>query len=164
MKRTMIAFAIAAALAAAPLVGQIVPNMPAPAFSVKDLGGKTITLDGLKGKVVVLNFWATWCGPCRAEIPDFVQVYNENKSKGLEIVGVSVDTTSAGQVPGFVEKNKVTYPVAMMTKKIVEDYAPIDAIPTTFIIDKTGRVRFSQVGTMQKETLVEWFKKLAAEK
>ena len=164
MKRTTFVLLIAAALAAPALSAQIVPNMPAPAFSIKDMSGKTITLDGLKGKVVVLNFWATWCAPCRAEVPDFVSFYNENKAKGLEILGVSVDTNTAGQVPEFVQKNKVSYPVAMVTKIILRDYGPIDAIPTTFIIDKTGRVRYTQVASMDKETLAEWFAKLSAEK
>ena len=164
MKKRILVLSIAAALAAAALPAQIVPNMPAPVFSLKDLSGKTVTLDGLKGKVVVLNFWATWCPPCRAEVPDFVSFYNENKAKGLEIVGVSVDTNTAAQVPAFVQKNKVSYAVAMFTNKIVRDYGPIDAIPTTFIIDKTGRVRHTQVGAMDKDTLAEWFTKLSAEK
>jgi len=164
VKTKALVFAIAAVLAAAPLGAQIVPNTSAPAFSIKDMTGKTITLDSLKGKVVVLNFWATWCPPCRAEVPDFVDVYNANKAAGLEILGISVDTNTASQVPEFVQKNKITYPVAMFTNKIVRDYGPIDAIPTTFIIDKTGRVRYTQVALMDKETLVKWFTKLAAEK
>ncbi len=164
MKKRILVISIAAALAAGTLAAQIVPNMPAPAFSIKDMTGKTITLDSLKGKVVVLNFWATWCPPCRAEVPDFVAFYNEHKADGLEILGVSVDTNTASQVPAFIQKNAVTYPVAMFTNKIVRDYGPIDAIPTTFIIDKTGRVRYTQVASMDKDSLLAWFAKLAAEK
>ena len=165
MKIKIVVLAIAAVLAAAAaLSGQIVPNMPAPKFSLKDLSGNAVTLDGLRGKVLVLNFWATWCPPCRAEIPDFVEFYNANKSKGLEIVGVSVDTNTASGVPSFVRNNKMTYPVAMMTEKILRDYGPIDSIPTTFIIDKAGRVRHTEVGIVAKETLASWFAKLSAEK
>ena len=150
--------------AAAALSAQIVPNMPAPKFSLKDLNGNAVTLDGLKGKVIVLNFWATWCPPCRAEIPDFVEFYNANKSKGLEILGVSVDTDTAAGVPAFVRNHKMSYPVAMMTEKILRDYGPIDSIPTTFIIDKAGRVRHAQVSVVDKATLAAWFTKLSAEK
>jgi peroxiredoxin len=164
MKRQWLIVAITAALSAAANAGQIAPNMPAPGFSLKDLGGKPVTLDSYRGKVVILNFWATWCPPCRAEIPDFVDVYNANKVKGLEIIGVSVDTIPAAQVLTFVQKYKITYPVAMFSKKIVGDYGPIDAIPTTFIIDKTGRVRHTQVGILEKETLEGWVSKLSAEK
>ena len=165
MNKRLIVLSIAAVLAAVPaLAAQIVPNMTAPAFSIKDMNGKTITLASLKGKVAVLNFWATWCPPCRAEIPDFVEFYNANSSKGLEILGVSVDTNTASQVPGFVRNNKMPYPVAMFTEKIVRDYGPIDSIPTTFIIDKNGRVRYTEVGIVAKETLASWFAKLSAEK
>lgn len=164
MLKRSLAAAIAVAFTAAALSSQIVPNMPAPAFSIKALNGKTITLDSLKGKVAVLNFWATWCPPCRAEIPDFVAFYNANSSKGLEILGISVDTATASQVPGFVRNNKIPYPVAMFTEKIVRDYGPIDSIPTTFIVDKNGRVRHAEVGIVDKETLAAWFTKLSAEK
>jgi peroxiredoxin len=165
MRKRMLVLAIAAVLiTAAGLSAQLAENSPAPAFTLKDLAGKTITLDALRGKVVVLNFWATWCPPCRAEIPDFVEFYKENKAKGLEIVGVSVDTNTASQVAGFVQQNKIPYPVTMFTQKIVDSYGPIDAIPTTFVIDKTGRVRHVQVGMMDKETLAQVFAKLSASK
>ena len=165
MRMKTVALAIAAVLTAASgLPAQIVPNMPAPKFSLKDLSGNAVTLDGLRGKVLVLNFWATWCPPCRTEIPDFVEFYNANKSKGLEILGVSVDTDTASGVPAFVRNNKMSYPVAMMTEKILRDYGPIDSIPTTFIIDKAGRVRHAEIGIVAKETLDSWFTKLSAEK
>jgi peroxiredoxin len=163
MKKTSLMI-IAAVLAAAPLGAQIAPNMPAPGFSVKDLGGKAVTLESLKGKIIVLNFWATWCPPCRAEIPDFVSFYAANKAKDLEIVGVSVDTDTASQVSAFVQKNKMPYPVAMFSDKIVRDYGPIDAIPTTFIIDKKGRIRHVQVGILSRAILDQWFAKLSQEK
>ena len=163
-KTALLMIALIFGTAAAAPAAQIAPNMPAPAFSLKDLGGRTVTLADLKGKVVVLNFWATWCLPCRAEVPDFVAFYAENAAKGLEIVGVSLDTETAAKVRGFVQTNKMTYPVAMFSDKIVKDYGPIDAIPTTFIIDKTGRVRHTEVGRLSRESLEQWFSKLAAEK
>jgi cytochrome c biogenesis protein CcmG/thiol:disulfide interchange protein DsbE len=163
-KRTLVLAIAAVLITAAGLSAQLAENSPAPAFTLKDLAGKTITLDALRGKVVVLNFWATWCPPCRAEIPDFIEFYKENKTKGLEIVGVSVDTNTASQVPGFVQQNKIPYPVAMFTSKIIDNYGPIDAIPTTFVIDKTGRVRRVQVGMMDKETLASVFAQLSAAK
>ena len=163
MKKT--AFFLIAALAAgfAPLAA-LVPNQPAPAFSLKSLDGKTLALADLKGKIVVVNFWATWCPPCREEIPDFVEFYNENRAKGLEIVGVSVDEMTAQQIRPFVDKNKITYPVAMVTNKILKDYGPIPAIPTTFVIDKKGVVRHAQEGMMDKASLTALFQKLSSEK
>jgi len=149
---------------AAGLAAQIQPGTLAPAFSLQDLGGRTISLADLKGKIVVLNFWATWCPPCRAEIPDFIDFYNQNRTNNLEIVGVSVDELTVQQLQPFVQKNKMTYPVALASPKIVRDYGPIDAIPTTFILDRLGRIRHTQVGLMEKKDLAAWFQKLSGEK
>ena len=153
-----------AALAVSVTLAALVPNQPAPAFTLKSLDGKTLSLADLKGKVVVVNFWATWCPPCREEIPDFVAFYNENRAKGLEVVGISVDEKTAEQVKPFVGRNKMDYPVAMVTEKILRDYGPIQAIPTTFVIDKKGIVRFAQEGMLDKAALTAMFKKYSAEK
>jgi len=137
---------------------------PAPEFSVKDLDGKTVSLSDMKGKVVFLNFWATWCPPCREEIPDFVEFYDQNRSRGIEIVGLSVDRLSSDDLQSFVRKNKMSYPVAFATKRILEAYEPGPYIPTTIVIDKQGRIRDKQVGGLNKETLTDWFQKLSSEK
>ncbi|TRZ88314.1 TlpA family protein disulfide reductase [bacterium] len=139
-------------------------NVPAPDFVLKDLQGKDLKLADYKGKVLVLNFWATWCPPCRAEIPDFVEAYAANKDKGLEILGVSVDRMTADRLLPFVSKAKINYPVVLADAKIVQDYEPGDYIPTTIIIDKKGIVRRRHIGQMDKETLVQLFNQYNNEK
>ena len=138
--------------------------LQAPEFSLKDLKGGEISLSAYKGKVVFLNFWATWCPPCRAEIPDFVEIYGQYKSKGMEIIGISVDKMSPNSLLPFVEKYKISYPVALYTPKIIKDYEPGQFIPTTIIIDKQGRIRQKHIGQMDKETLKNYFLELAEEK
>jgi peroxiredoxin len=137
-------------------------NHPAaPDFTLKDLNGKEISLSDYEGKVLFLNFWATWCGPCRAEIPDFIEVYDEYKDQGLEILGVSVDDMSPDKVLRFVEKSEINYPVAMYTNALMNDYRPGRMIPTTVIIDKMGRLRHKQIGTMSKEMVLYFFKEFS---
>lgn len=122
----------------------------APNFSLKSSDGETIELAKLKGKVVVVNFWATWCGPCRAEIPGFLEVYKKYKSKGLEIVGVSLDEYGWEVVKPFTAKFKITYPVVIGDGKLAQDYGGIRAIPTTSIVDKEGNVVTRHVGILTK--------------
>lgn len=131
----------------------------APDFTLKDLGGSDISLSDYKGKVLILNFWATWCPPCRAEIPDFIEVYSEYKDKGLEILGISVDQVSPDQVRQFVERNEMNYPVAMATNQLFKDYPPPQAIPTTLIIDREGKIQYKKVGMMSKQELIGLFDK-----
>jgi peroxiredoxin len=139
----------------------------APDFQVTDLNGKSISLADYKGKVLFLNFWATWCPPCRAEIPDFVEVYGQNKSKGFEIIGISLDTNGKDAVAAFVEKYKINYPIVLesrnTTQKIIADYEPGQYIPTTIVIDKQGRIRGKEVGAMDKQMLLKYFSQLSAE-
>ena len=123
----------------------------APNFSLKTSSGKTIVLSKLRGKVVVVNFWATWCGPCRAEIPGFVDVYEKYKSKGLEIVGISLDEGGWHDVKPFVKEYNISYPVVLGNNRVARDYGNIDAIPTTFIVDKHGNIVSRHIGYMKEE-------------
>ncbi len=139
----------------------------APDFTVIDLSGKTITSSQYRGKVLFLNFWATWCPPCRSEIPDFVDAYSTYKSKGLEIVGISLDTKEKSAVQAFAAQFKINYPVVLETKrqtqKLLDDFQPGQFIPTTFVIDKQGRIRDKIVRAMDKDEMLRIFNRLIAE-
>jgi len=135
--------------------------VPAPEFSLKDLQGNALSLASYKGKVLILNFWATWCPPCRREIPGFIEAYRELKDKGLEILGVSVDDMPEATLGQWVRDAGMNYPVALATAKIVADYEPGDYIPATIVIDREGRIRYRQSQLMDKETLVRLFKEYA---
>ena len=112
----------------------------APAFVLKDLEGKPVRLADFKGKAVLLNFWATWCPPCRHEIPDLVALQNEYKDKGLVVIGVSLDQNGPAAVKSFAARMKINYPVVMGDEKTVLSYGGIQSIPTTFFIDREGRI------------------------
>jgi len=132
--------------------------VPAPGFSVQDLQGNTLDLAAYKGKVLVINFWATWCPPCRREIPDFIAVYKELKAEGLEILGLSVDETTGPALLDWTRKMGINYPIALATPEIVKAYEPGDYIPATIIIDRNGLLRFRQSELMDKDTLIRLFR------
>lgn len=123
----------------------------APNFSLKTGEGQVVELAKLKGKVVVVNFWATWCGPCRSEIPGMLEVYGKYKEKGVEIVGVSLDRGGWKDVTPFVKKFSITYPVVVGDGPLVEAYGGVEAIPTTFFVDRKGNIVKKHVGYMSKE-------------
>ena len=135
------------------LVSASAQQQKAPNFSLKSADGKTYQLSQLKGKVVIVNFWATWCGPCRREIPDFIEAYKKYKNQGLEIIGVSVDEDGWTKVKPFVTENKINYPVVLMDSKIVSDYGNFNAIPTTFVVDKNGNIVDTHTGVMTMSQL-----------
>jgi thiol-disulfide isomerase/thioredoxin len=112
---------------------------PAPEFNLAGLDGKPVTLSDTKGKVVLVNFWATWCGPCRAEIPDLVELQNKYKDR-LQILGLVVDDEDQAAIKKFVAKYRVNYPVAIATDALRLEYGGIPALPTSFVLDPEGRV------------------------
>jgi peroxiredoxin len=134
---------------------------PAPDFSLEDVEGNVITLADYDNKILFLNFWATWCGPCRKEIPDFIEVYDAHQEKGLEIIGISLDRGGTQQVVQFAERNKINYPIAMATQSIMDDYQPGQFIPTTIIIDRDGKIRHKHVGVLSKSSLEKYFQDLS---
>ena len=132
----------------------------APNWELKDLDGKTVRSSDFKGKIVVLDFWATWCGPCRAEIPGFVSLQNKYAPQGLVIIGASVDEGGASTVKPFTQKLGVNYPVVLADEKVQQAFGGIEAIPTTFVIDRVGRVVKRHCGFANKDEFEQEIKPL----
>lgn len=118
---------------------------PAPDFKVKDLDGKDVSLEPLKGKVVLLNFWATWCGPCRAEIPGLIELQSRYKDR-MQIIGMVVDDDDEQAVRDVVKAEAINYPVALTSPDVRMAYGGIAALPTVFVINTEGRVVQKHVG------------------
>jgi len=119
--------------------------MPMPPFLVNDLAGGMISTADLRGKVVIVNFWATWCPPCREEIPEMIELTNRYKGR-LEIVGVSMDDSPAQDVAQFAHEMGINYPVVMGSNSIDEEYGGVPALPTSYIVNRDGRVVQKHVG------------------
>ncbi len=132
----------------------------APNFNLTTLEGKTISLADYKGKMLILNMWDTWCPPCRAEIPDFVELYEQYKTKGLEILGVAFGREGELAVRKFVKEYKINYTGALANQDIMNGYGPINSIPTTFIIDQDGNIYKKYIGFRDKATFEKDIKTL----
>jgi thiol-disulfide isomerase/thioredoxin len=123
----------------------------APAWELKDPDGKLVKSSDFEGKVVILDFWATWCPPCKAEIPGFIELQKEYGEKGLVVVGVSLDEQGPSVVKQFMDQFGINYPVVMGNTNIMEDFGG-KAIPTTFVIDRSGKIVAKHVGFASKQT------------
>ncbi|HLA40275.1 MAG TPA: TlpA disulfide reductase family protein [Candidatus Glassbacteria bacterium] len=132
----------------------------APDFSLNKLDGSAINLASYSGKVLIIDFWATWCPPCVKEIPEFVELYEAYKDRGLAILGVSVDRGGPAVVQKFVNKNKVSYDIAMGSMDVVDAYEVFTGIPTTVIIDRQGKVVDKVIGAYPKSYFEEKIKSL----
>ncbi len=136
---------------------------PAPEFARPDLGHHRVDLAALRGKVVLLNFWATWCAPCRLEMPRFIEWQKQYGPQGLQIVGVSIDDDAAPVRP-FVEKLRVNYPVLMGDARLGERYGGVLGVPVTFLIDRKGIVRARFDGAADLAAVEKQIHQLLAER
>ncbi len=132
-------------------------------FRLTDLNGKPVELGALRGKVVLLDFWATWCPPCQAEIPHFKELYTTYKGRGLQVIGVALDQEGEKAVGPFVKENQINYPIALANSKVTRAYGGIRGIPTTFLIDKKGRIAKQFVGYQDKQIFEKEIQNLLAE-
>jgi peroxiredoxin len=125
-------------------------RQPAPDFSLKDVHSADVKLSEFKGKVVLLNFWATWCGPCKIEMPWFVEFQREYKDRGFSVIAVSMDEEGWDIVRPFTEELKLNFPVVVGDDRLADEYGGVSALPTTFIIDKEGRIAATHQGLVSK--------------
>jgi cytochrome c biogenesis protein CcmG/thiol:disulfide interchange protein DsbE len=132
----------------------------APDFSLKSVDGKTIKLSDYKGKVVIIDFWATWCPPCRKGIPDLISI-QKSHIKDVVIIGISLDAEKTiKDVPEFVKSYGINYPIVYGDEKVVAAYGGIQGIPTAFVIDRKGNIVDKHVGLVPKETYTNKIKEL----
>lgn len=144
---------------------QSTTRKPAPDFTLKDSNGQSVKLSDYRGKVVLLNFWATWCGPCQIEIPWFIEFEQQLKSKGLEVVGVSMDEEGWKVVKPYIAAHKLNYRVLLGDETVGDLYGGLDALPTTFIIDRDGKVAFTpHIGLAGKDEYLSEIQSLLGER
>ena len=138
----------------------------APRFTLLNLKGEKVDSADFQGKVILLNFWATWCSPCRQEIPSLNDLYHQYKEEGLAVIGISLDRGGAEEIQKFVEKFRVDYINAMGDEAVVKAFSsipgigPIQGIPVTFIIDRKGQICRRFVGLTEKRVLEEAIKQV----
>jgi len=123
-----------------------------PDFSLKDATGAVVKLSDFKGKVVLLNFWATWCGPCKIEIPWFMDFQKTYKDRDFAVLGVSMDEDGWDSVKPYIEQHKMNYQVVIGNDQISQLFGSIESLPTTLVIDREGRIASMHVGLVAKNT------------
>jgi len=123
---------------------------PAPNFSLKDADGNAVNLAEYRGKVVLVNFWATWCGPCEAEIPWFIEFEKKYKDRGFAVLGVSMDDDGWKSVRPYVASHKINYRVVIGSEVVSQQFGEIDSLPTSFVLDRQGRIASNHVGLVDK--------------
>lgn len=131
--------------------GPTATGLPAPAWKLKDLDGREVSSDQFKGKVVVVDFWATWCGPCIEEIPGYIALQKKYGPDGLVIIGVSLDRRGPAHVKQFAEAKGMNYTLVMGDEAVVEAFGSFQAIPTTFLISREGRILNQKTGAAPAE-------------
>jgi peroxiredoxin len=123
---------------------------PAPNFSLKDADGNAVNLADYRGKVVLINFWATWCGPCEAEIPWFIEFEKKYKDQGFAVLGVSMDDDGWKSVRPYIASHKINYRIMIGSEVVSQQFGEIEALPTSFVLDREGRIASNHVGLVDK--------------
>lgn len=136
----------------------------APAVTLDMLDGEALPLHQLEGQVVLVNFWATWCPPCRAELPGLESVYEAKHADGFTIVGISMDQLSRADVAAFLQQHDIRYPVAMASPEVVAAFGGVNSFPTSFLLDAQGRVRYTVHGMFASPALRAAVDRLLAER
>jgi cytochrome c biogenesis protein CcmG/thiol:disulfide interchange protein DsbE len=136
---------------------------PAPEFSLLDTDGHRVALSSFRGKVVAVNFWATWCGPCRDEIPDLVRLYSENEGKCFELLGIASESGTRDEVAAAAQRLGINYPVLLDSEGRAGDAFHILGYPRTFLIDAQGRIRTAFEGAVEGSAIERALVPLLAE-
>jgi thiol-disulfide isomerase/thioredoxin len=164
LARAVLMFALFLSVSALTRAEPVTPR-PAPHWKLKDVNGNEVSSDQFKGKVVVVDFWATWCGPCRMEIPGYVALQKKYAKDGLVIVGISFNDQGPAVVKKFIESNKVDYQIVIGDEEVATAFAgsePIEGIPTTFLIDRAGNIRDRKLGAREtaeyEKTILQYLK------
>ncbi len=159
--RPVFAFALAVAALTGPAARESwAADAQAPMFSVRALDGKMLRLSDYRGRPVILDFWATWCGPCKASMPHLTTLQGRYRDRGLVVIGLSVDDGDPQKVRRFADRLGIGFRVAMADEKVLDLYGPIRAIPTTFFINRRGEVVRRVVGYIDGETFEGYTKEI----
>lgn len=135
----------------------------APDFTLKDAVGKDVKLSSFKGKVVLLNFWATWCGPCKVEMPWFIEFQNKFQGKRFTVLGVSMDEDGWKVVKPYVEARGINYPILLGNEDVAKKYEGLDALPTTLVLDRNGKIDARHMGLVAKSVYEKEIQQLLGE-
>jgi thiol-disulfide isomerase/thioredoxin len=144
--------------ASGPAKGQLVGNV-APDFELPTLDGKNFRLSDLRGKAILLNFWATYCGPCKIEMPWFVELQKQYGPQGFQIVGIAMDDASTEDIAKFVKEMGVNYPILIGKESVGQSYGGVGVLPTTFFLDRDGKVIAREFGLQSRSVFVDHIKK-----
>jgi peroxiredoxin len=134
------------------------PGTAAPDFALQSLDGKTVHLSDFRGKAVLLNFWATWCEPCKLEMPWFVELEKQFGPQGLAVVGVAMDDSGKDKIANFAKEMGVNYPVLLGKESVGDEYGGLEYLPTSFYIDRDGKVVQRVFGLRSRSDIEDWIK------